>query len=102
MAQHEQFNEQLLANQFDGVTTEVVDSAQEKLVGFESLKHEIDAVMGEAVEKIDAAEALIRANVRTEQNPDGLLTNEPEEYLDCLKIAHRELQELLARDGTFW
>ena len=50
----------------------------------------------------DAVRALIKANLKTEQNPEGLLTNEEREYLACLEMQHRELEVLFAKDDAHW
>ena len=35
-------------------------------------------------------------------NPDGLLPNDEKDYLDCLKIKHIKLEELLKRADAHW
>ena len=36
----------------------------------------------------------VKANLRSDLNPDGLLTQKESQYLDCLKIKHREFENL--------
>ena len=35
-------------------------------------------------------------------NSEGLLRQAEQDYLDCLELGHRNLEELLRRDALFW
>ena len=37
----------------------------------------------------------IKDNVQTDENPEGLLTLPEEEYLSCLDVRHRDLDQIL-------
>ena len=44
----------------------------------------------------------IKANTKNENNPEGVLTNSEQEYLDCFKFGYRELEVLFSQDDAFW
>ena len=54
--------------------------------------------MVDADRKLDEARAKIREHARTGQNPDSLLIEPGERYLDCLKLDQNSLENLLLRD----
>ena len=52
--------------------------------------------------KLDALQQKVKANLKTEQNPDGLLTRQESKYLDCLSIKHSEFENILMQDEAYW
>ena len=66
------------------------------------LKSEIDDDMQIVQEKLDEVASKIRANIANAHNRDGLLLGAEKDYIDCLKVKHRELEELLSRDEAHW
>ena len=58
------------------------------------LKQEIDSQLSVVHERLDSVRALIRANARSEQNVDGLLTKGESRYLDCLELQRARFEDL--------
>ncbi len=46
--------------------------------------------------------AKIKANLKTGQNPDGLLLETEADYEECLTIKHERLENLLKREEEHW
>ena len=84
------------------LSDEIVTRAKDKLEGFEKLKSEIDTAMMEVHQKIDGVSQMIKANVRSEDNPNGLLVKPSDDYLKCLELQHRDLEVLLRQDDAYW
>ena len=55
-----------------------------------------------AHEKLTKVKKAVKANMRNEQNPDGLLTREERAYMNCLELQERELEELFEEDEAYW
>ena len=77
------------------VPQENFSSAHAKAEAFNGLKGEIDTEMLGILEKMEGLSQKVKANVRSDENPEGLLTRREEEYLRCLETGHRELEDLL-------
>ena len=80
----------------------MVKQAQRRVDGFNSLKGEIDEDMAKAHEFLERVRGKIRANVLNEQNPHGLLTNDQNDYRQCLEMNHRDLEQLFRKDEAKW
>ena len=53
-------------------------------------------------EFVDKVRAKIKANALNEQNPNGILTSDLNDYLQCLEMNHRDLKQLLRKDEVKW
>ena len=81
---------------------EMMATAEIKMTGFNILKGEIDASMAKVHDALDDVRTKIRENARSKHNQDGLLTSKQEEYLQCLEIDYRKLENLLNQDEEKW
>ena len=81
---------------------EMKATAEIKMTGFNILKGEIDASMAKVHDALDDVRTKIRENARSKYNQDGLLTSKQEEYLQCLEIDYRKLENLLNQDEEKW
>ena len=80
----------------------IVSQAQDKIADFQSFKSEIDADMMALLELSEAIKQKISRCVKTRANPDGLLTQSEQEYLSCLELGHRKLEDLFRQDDAYW
>ena len=55
----------------------------------------IHVVLGDLKQKI-------RVNIHGELSQDGLLTQKVEDYMNCLEVDYRGLEDLLQRDSIYW
>ena len=62
----------------------IIDDAELKLVKFKSLEKEINAEMVAVVKQALAIRLKISRNMKSDGNPDGLLTRTEDEYMKCL------------------
>ena len=99
--QHREFS-QSMVTQGKSVPSEIVSSAERQIVDFRSLKGGIDTDMLLVHETIHKITQKIRASVRSEQNQEGLLTRNEQDYLRCLELGHRELETLFREDDAYW
>ena len=58
--------------------------------------------MSRVHEQLEAIRTKFMANLHSENNYEGLLVQTEQEYLDCLEINHRGLEELLRKDAVHW
>ena len=70
--------------------------------GFALLKAELDSQMSEIHERLSNVHVIVRENLTSEKNPDGLLTAGEANYIKCLQLQHTELEELLRQDEAHW
>ena len=54
------------------------------------------------LEKLEQMSNKVKANIKNDANKDGLLINDEEQYLQCLKVGHRDFEELLQKDDAHW
>ena len=80
----------------------MVKQAQRRFDGYNSLKGEIDEDMAKAHESLDRVRGKIRKNVLNEQNLHGLLTGDKNDYLQCLEMNYRDLEQLFRKDEAKW
>jgi len=57
-----------------------------KIEDFKAIKGQIYADLQVAHEKLDAAKLKVRANLRSAENPNGLLTRHEQAYIECLEV----------------
>ena len=86
----------------EALHAEMLNTAKNKLAGFNLLKGEIDTDMAKAHEVLDGVRRKIRANILSKENPDGLLTNSQEDYLQCLAMNYRHLEQMFRKDEAVW
>ena len=65
---------------------------------FLGLKQEIDDKMLVIQEKLQDLRQTVDSNVRSTENPLGLLKHDRETYLDLLQIGHVKLEEVFQKD----
>ena len=80
----------------------IISQAQDKCANLQSFKSEIDVDMMALLELTDAIKQKITRCLKTNENPDGLLTQLEQEYLSCLDIGHRKLEDLFSQDDAYW
>ena len=51
---------------------------------------------------MDGVRQLIKDNIHSDQNLEGLLTRKEANYLGCLELKHRELEFLFRQDVASW
>ena len=56
-------------------------------------------VVHESIQKVNN---VIEANVRNEENPNGLLVNPAAAYLKCVEMPHQNLEVLFRQDEAHW
>ena len=95
VSEHRQEADKSLLEKARHVPSENFNSAQAKAEAFNGLKGEIDTEMLGILEKMEGLSQKVKANIRSDENPEGLLTRREEEYLRCLETGHRELEDLL-------
>ena len=58
--------------------------------------------MAKVLQELEHIKLKFRANLLTDNNQDGLLVQSEQDYIACLEIKHRSLEELLRRDAAHW
>jgi len=53
-------------------------------------------------EKLDQVKEKVRASLKSEQNPDGLLTRGEQAYVKCLELQKEQLEVLFSEDEAHW
>ena len=76
--------------------------AEEKVRRFAELKELLAQHMVGINERFDAVKGIIRENVHSERNLDGLLTRDESRYIDCLQFQQGQLDEQLKQDTAHW
>ena len=82
--------------------SEIIGRAESKVSGFRALRSEIEDAMMIVDNKLGEIREKIQSNVLTERNDEGFFTGAQEQYLDCLKVRHEELKNLLGQDEQHW
>lgn len=54
--------------------------------------------MAKAHQNLDEVRQIIKDNVRKEGNLDGVLTRKEAQYMECLEMKYRELENLFRED----
>ena len=88
--------------QTEEMRAELIREASDKRDAFSSLKGDINNGILEVLTKLDALQQKVKANMKTDQNPDGLLTRSEFSYIACLSIRHAPLENLLMQDEVHW
>ena len=81
---------------------EMIATAENRMMSFTQVKKEIDSQMAVIKEKVDTVIATITGNVQSDENPTGLLMKGEAEYLKCLEINSKRLEELMRQDEAHW
>ena len=81
---------------------EMVAAAEQKSAGFRSLKAEIDDEMAKVHEALEKVRRKIHENIVSDENKDGLLIGNYDDYLKCLEMNYRNLELLLRKDDAKW
>ena len=58
--------------------------------------------MTELHEKREKVANLVKTNVKSDANPNGLLVQQEKEYLNCLEVQHQAFEMLLRKDDQHW
>ena len=72
----------------NGSQDDIVRTSTFQSLRFRSLKSEIDTEMALVHQTLEGVTRKIKANVRSEDNPNGLLVQQEYEYLRCLELQH--------------
>ena len=72
------------------------------MVGFRSLKAELDEDLAGILQRVEQFKTKIKANLYSNENQDGLLTRGEEKYLSCLQIEYQRLENLYREDEAQW
>lgn len=65
-------------------------------------KTELYNALTKALEVEAEFAAILKANAKTYENPDGVLMQGEQDYKSCLQIDHRKLETLLRIDEAHW
>lgn len=84
------------------VKEELTQQAQGKRDGLANLQAYFEAVLSTVLDKLDGLKRVVQENIKSEQNPDGLLTRSEQDYIDCLELNYHEFQTLLVQDAAYW
>ena len=76
--------------------------AEQKIIGMDVLKAQIQEKMAAINERVDDLKNLIRENTVNEVNENGLLTKSQADYFDCLDVKPQQLEQLLRQDEEHW
>lgn len=79
-----------------------IENAQANCEKFITLKEEIEQEMKMVEEQVDILKDKVRANLKSEENPDGLLTCKQDDYFDCVAMEREVFRSLLDKDETHW
>ena len=66
------------------------------------MKGEIDEAIVQLVPKLEVLLRKVKSNVKSAENPDGLLTRGLDQYFGCLDFNSRKLERLLQQDEAHW
>lgn len=69
---------------------------------FNTFRADIDADILAIRAQILSLTSKIKAQVRSEENPNGLLIQDQAHYLRCLKFQTEELGSVLEKDKGYW
>ena len=89
------YNEQLL-EEGKCIPEQAVTDAQNKLAAFTTLRNEINEDVAAIVEKVDSLKAKFQRNKQSSANPDGLLMQSEQAYLESIKFDRGQIAGLLA------
>ena len=81
---------------------ELQSHAKNQIDAFNLLKGEIYAELLAVHEGLGRVKQKVSANVKSPQNPNGLLTRQEQAYNDCLELKKCEFEVLLQEDQAFW
>ena len=84
---HSEFTKSML-QRGKTVPNELVSCAEGNLMGFRSLKGEIDTELLVVHERMQKITNIIKENIKNESNPYGYLTQNQQDYLTCLQFQH--------------
>ena len=77
------------------VPDEIIEKAELRLQNFKQVRSEIDDEVVQVLEVLTSLAQRIKDNLQTDDNPEGVLELPEEEYLSCLDVRHRDLDEIL-------
>ena len=80
----------------------MVAAAEQKSAGFRSLKAEIDDEMAKVHEALEKVRRKIHENIVSDENKDGLLIGNYDDYLKCLEMNYRDLELIFRKDEAKW
>ena len=93
-----------MLQQAEALPQEFVAVTKRRVVAFDILKAELRADLGKVQEQFEAVRHKFLTNLRSEDNKDGLLTQNEQKYLDCfrLDLNLKEFEKLMRRDAAHW
>ena len=81
-----------------GLPKEMISKSEKRILDFKSLKSEIDSDLLSIVQTLISLRQKIRINKHDKMNINGLLTQNVEDYLLCLELDHKKLEDLFNKD----
>lgn len=67
-----------------------------------SATDEIDYLAKIVEDDVAALEAALKKHLKTDVNPNGVLTNDLSKYADCYKMNRKKLKQLLSKEVDAW
>ena len=76
--------------------------AKDQIDGFNFLRFEMNAELQTIHAGIGRVKEKVSANLKSEENPTGLLTHNERAYIECLELKKCEFEVLLQQDLAYW
>ena len=80
----------------------MISEAKEQRQEFLSLQSHLKADFAELIVKQAEFRQKVKSNMRTKENPNGVLTRKESDYFECLEIKHEQFTNLLSQDEAHW
>ena len=77
---------------------EIIAGAEQKLVRLHQVNSEVDDKMAVVYQTLREIRQIIRSNLHNKGILAGVLTQEEAQYMACLELKYRELEELFGKD----
>ena len=76
--------------------------AEARVAKYTALEDELEHCVKIIDDGIFQLSKKVKENLRTEQNPEGLLISNESDYLDCLEYKKQTFLDLMAKDKKHW
>ena len=76
----------------------MIDGAEQKLVRLHQAKSDVDDKMAVVHQTLQEVRQIIQNNLHNKDNLDGVMTRKEPQYMACLELKHRELEDLFRQD----
>ena len=98
---HDQMAEAMVAKSKD-LPTHMVSHVEGKVEQIKDLSARLSKKLLLVCKNLDVIKEEITANLKSDDNPDGLLTSRLQVYMQCLDLKRCDLDVLLAQDAAYW